>query len=153
MYENIRFYRVAENFNAYKGLLLMKKLPVLFVICCLAAMLAGCAVENNYLAPDDFADCLRRNDIVVDSVRPLAPDPFRATSACAVKIGDSEIGVYKYDLSSKVQQKRIERISQSRKVYIIGLPYYAYVHGSFVFVGLDKHKQKHAIIKAIKRFK
>ena len=131
----------------------MKKTAVFFVLSFVVLLLSGCSVENNYLSPEDFADCLRRNDVAVESVRPLSPEPFRATSACAVKVGDSEIGVYKYDSSSRTQRKRIERIAKSRKVFIIGLPYYAYVHGSFVFVGLDKNKQKHSIIKAIKRFK
>ena len=131
----------------------MKKAAVFFAVLCAAVLLCGCSVENNYLSPEDFADCLRRNDVTVEAVRPLSPEPFRATSACAVKVGDSEIGVYKYDSSSSAQRKRIARIAQSRKVYIIGLPYYAYVHGSFVFVGLDKNKQKNSIIKAIKRFK
>ena len=131
----------------------MKKAAVFFAVLGAAVLLCGCSVENNYLSPEDFADCLRRNDVTVEAVRPLSPEPFRATSACAVKVGDSEIGVYKYDSSSSAQRKRIARIAQSRKVYIIGLPYYAYVHGSFVFVGLDKNKQKNSIIKAIKRFK
>lgn len=131
----------------------MKKKYVFFFVCCLAALLTGCAVENNHLSPEDFAECLRRNDVKVESVRPLSPDPFRATSACAVKVGDSEIGVYKYDLSSEAQRKRVDRIRSGRRVYVIGLPYYAYVHGSFVFVGLDKNKQKKSIMSAIKSFR
>ena len=125
---------------------------LLFIIG-IMALLCGCSVENNHLNPEDFADCLKRNDVKVESVRPLLPDPFKASTACAVLVGDSEIGVYKYDVSNDLQRKRLERIAQTRKVYIIGLPYYAYTHGSFVFVGLDKNKQKYAILKAIKDFK
>ena len=131
----------------------MKKIYVLFFVSCLTVILTGCAVENNHLSPEDFAECLRRNDVNVESVRPLPPEPFRATSACAVKVGDSEIGVYKYDLSNATQRRRIERIRSGRKVYIVGLPYYAYVHGAFVFVGLDKNKQKKSIMSAIKSFR
>lgn len=122
-------------------------------ICVFLFLLCGCAVENNHLKPEDFADCLRRNNISVDAVHPVQPDQIRATSACAVNVGGSEIGVFKYDIASSVQRKRLDRIAQTRKVFFIGMPFYAYVHGSFVFVGLDKCKQKHEVIKAIKQFK
>ena len=78
---------LSEEFNNYDGVTIMKKMLLFSIGCCMTALLCGCAVENNYLVPDDFADCLRRSDIAVESVRPLAPDPFRATSACAVKVG------------------------------------------------------------------
>lgn len=119
----------------------------------LLLLLCGCAVENNHLNPNDFADCLRRNDIKVDDVHPILPEQIKATSACAVRVNGSEIGVFKYDVSSNVQRKRLERIAQTRKVYFIGMPFYAYVHGSFVFIGLEKCPQKHEVIKAIKKFR
>ena len=51
---------------------------LLAAVCC---MFAGCAtVDNNYLRPEDFAGYLTRAGIKVDGVRPLLPDPFRATS-------------------------------------------------------------------------
>ena len=80
---------------------------LLAAVCC---MFAGCAtVDNNYLRPEDFADYLTRAGIKVDGVRPLLPDPFRATSGCGIMIAGSEIGVYKYDRTSRVQRKRLER--------------------------------------------
>ena len=109
-------------------------------------------VKNNYLEPQDFAEHLRRNRVEVGEVRPLPPDPFRASSACAIMVGDSEIGVYKYDVSSSVQKKRLEAIAEERRVYIIGLPYAAAVHGSFVIVGLDKNHHKHEIVRALRTF-
>ncbi len=130
----------------------MKQL-ILLVACSALFLLNGCAVKNNHLSPEDFADCLRENGIKVDSVRPETPDIFKATSACAINIGGDDILVFKYDVSTKVQRERLERIAKSRKVYAVGFPFYAYVHGSFAFVKLEKCKQKHAVIKAIKRFK
>ena len=124
-----------------------------FAACFFMLLLCGCAVENNHLKPDDFADCLRRSDIKVDSVHPILPDQIKASAACAVRVDGSEIGVFKYDVSVKAQRNRLERIAQTRKVYFIGMPFYAYVHGSFVFIGLDKCKQKHEVIKAIKKFR
>ena len=129
----------------------MKKI-FFYTVFAAAFLLTGCAVENNHLSPADFADCLRRNDIRIEASRPLSPDPFRASSGHAFQIGDTEIQVYKFDVSSSVQRKRLDGIADSRKVYVIGIPFYAVVHGSFVFVGLDKNKQKHEIMKAIKSF-
>lgn len=125
---------------------------VLSVACSVLFLLCGCAVQNNHLAPEDFADCLRENGIKVESVRPESPTVFKATSACAIKVDGEDILVFKYDISTKVQRERLARIAQTRKVYAVGFPFYAYVHGSFAFVKLDKCKQKHAVIKAIKRF-
>lgn len=129
------------------------KRSFLFVVCSALFLLCGCAVKNNHLAPEDFADCLRENGITVEAVRPESPDIFKATSACAIKIDGEDILVFKYDVTTRVQKERLERIAKSRKVYAVGFPFYAYVHGSFAFVKLDKCKQKHAVIKAIKSFK
>lgn len=125
---------------------------VLFAACSVLFLLSGCAVKNNHLNPEDFADCLRNNGMSVESVRPESPNVFKATSACAIKVGGEEILVFKYDISAKAQRDRIERIAKSRKVFAVGFPFYAYVHGSFAFVKLDKCKQKYQIIKAIKKF-
>jgi hypothetical protein len=125
---------------------------VLFAACSVLFLFSGCAVKNNHLAPEDFADCLKKNGINVEAVRPESPSIFKATSACAIKVDGEDILVFKYDISTKVQKERLERIAQTRKVYAVGFPFYAYVHGSFAFIKLDKCKQKHAVIKAIKSF-
>ena len=80
-----------------------------------AAVLSGCAsYDNNYLRPEDFAAYLERDGVKVDGTRPLPGDPFRATSGCAIMIDGNEIGVYKYDRSSSVQEKRVETFRESR---------------------------------------
>ena len=131
----------------------MKHMILLVVACSALFLFCGCAVKNNHLSPEDFADCLRENGIKVDSVRPESPDIFKASSACAIKIDGDDILVFKYDVAARVQRERLERIAKSRKVYAVGFPFYAYVHGSFAFVKLEKCKQKHAVLKAIKSFK
>lgn len=131
----------------------MRKNCFFFLTVCVALLVSGCAIENNHLVPGDFPDYLRRSGVKVDAVRPWPrPDILKADSACAVKVGESDIVVFKYDISSKVQQERVNHIKQTRKVFVSGLPFYAYVHGSFVFLGLEKSKYKHEIIKAIKKF-
>ena len=98
-----------------------------------AAFLAGCSsFDNNYLRPEDFAAYLERNGVKVEGTRPLPGDPFRATSGCGVKVDGSEIGVYKYDRSSSVQDKRITRIEEEGKTYIQGIPFPVEVRGSFM---------------------
>ena len=116
-------------------------------------LLTGCAVENNYLHPEDFAEYLRRDGIEVESVRKVPPEPFNASDGAAIKVADSEIGVYKYDTTAEVQRKRLARIAREKRLYIIGIPYPVKVQGSFVFYGLDRNPAKRKIIKTIEKFK
>lgn len=98
-----------------------------------AAVLSGCAsYDNNYLRPEDFAAYLERDGVKVDGTRPLPGDPFRATSGCAIMIDGNEIGVYKYDRSSSVQEKRVEKIGDEGRTYIQGIPFPVEVRGSFM---------------------
>jgi len=115
--------------------------------------IAGCAeFDNNYLQPREFATYLERNGVKVEGVRPLPGDPFRATSGCAVTVAGSEIGVYKYDRTSTIQNKRITRIGQTGRTYIEGIPFPVEVRGSFMFLGLEKNPEKHEILKVIDKF-
>ncbi len=115
--------------------------------------LTGCmSVDNNYLAPEEFRLCLEQEGLKVESVRKLPPDPFRATSACAFLVAGSEIGLYKYDQNSEIQQKRLARIAQEKCTYIIGVKYPVAVRGSFMLFGLDRNPQKRAILRAFDKF-
>lgn len=128
----------------------MKHIWLLFAL----LFIGGCiSVDNNYLQPQDITRALEREGIKVESVRPVLPDPFRATSGVAISIDGSEIGVYKYDQTSRVQRKRLAGIADSKRTYINGIPYPVVVHGSFMIMGLDKNKKKRQIIKALKYFK
>ena len=121
------------------------------VVC--AVLLAGCfAPNNNYLEAQDFAGCLKRDGLPVGEVREIPPDPFRANSAVAIKVGESEIGVYKYDRTSKVQEERLRKRERTGRVYINGIPYPVEVYGSFMFMGLEKNPRKRDILKVIRRF-
>lgn len=116
-------------------------------------MLSGCAsYDNNYLRPEDFAAYLERDGVKVDGTRPPAGDPFRATSGCAIMIDGNEIGVYKYDRSSSVQEKRVEKIGDEGRTYIQGIPFPVEVRGSFMFLGLEKNPQKRRILEVIDKF-
>ena len=126
----------------------------LIAIALLAMFLgSGCySADNNYLEAEDFSNYLKRNGIPVGYVRAIPAEPFKASSAVAIEVGNSEIGVYKYDRSSKFQAKRIEKFAKSGRAYIAGIPYPVTIYGSFMFFGLEKSKHKRAILKTIQEF-
>lgn len=131
----------------------MKALTVTAILCGALLMLSGCQFDdNNYLTPRDFPARLEAAGIKVSSVRDIPGAPFKATSGIAVLVENSEIGVYKYDRTSKVQSDRIARRKRTGRAYINGIPYPVEVHGSFMFMGLEKNPRKHEIIKVIRRF-
>ena len=127
-------------------------LPGIFAAA-LLLLSAGCAVNNNFLRPEDFAERLKEDGVAVEGVREVSPQPFRASSGFAIKVAGSEIGVYKFDRTSRVQEKRLAGIAAEKKLFINGLPYPVIVSGSFVFMGLEKNPEKHRIIESIKKFK
>ena len=115
---------------------------------------AGCrSVGNNYLEAKDFADFLKRDGLPVENVRIIPPEPFRASSAVAILVGNSEIGVYKYDRTSEMQKKRLDHIEKTGRAYITGIPYPVKVYGSFMIFGLEKNKHKRAILDTLKKFR
>jgi hypothetical protein len=131
----------------------MKKWCMGAVCLLLMLILSGCFSEdNNYLNPRDFAPRLQEAGIAVDSVRDLPGAPFKATSGAAMMVDGSEIGVYKYDRTSKVQSDRVAKRKRTGRVYINGIPYPVEVHGSFMFMGLEKNRKKHEILKVIRNF-
>ena len=127
-------------------------LPVLILP---VLLLSGCfSSGNNYLHPADFARKLREDGINVRGVRPLDPKPLGAGEALEIAVGNSNIGVYKYDIFNKAQAARLRKIDNEKRVYFVGIPYPVYeVSGSFIVVGLDKHKDKKRILEALRDFK
>jgi hypothetical protein len=131
----------------------MKKWCMGAVCLLLMLILSGCFSEdNNYLNPRDFAPRLQEAGIAVEGVRDLPGAPFKATSGAAMMVDGSEIGVYKYDRTSKVQSDRVAKRKRTGRVYINGIPYPVEVHGSFMFMGLEKNRKKHEILKVIRNF-
>lgn len=131
----------------------MGKLKAVLAALAAVLMLGGCfSDDNNYLNPRDFASRLQEAGINVASVRDLPGEPFKATSGVAIMVAGSEIGVYKYDRTSKVQSERIAKRQRTGRAYINGIPYPVEVYGSFMFMGLEKNRKKHDILKVIRTF-
>ena len=83
----------------------MRILTAVLLLCSATFFLSGCYSDNNnYLSPRDFVPRLEEQGIRVASVRDLPGAPFKATSGVAIMVAGSEIGVYKYDRTSKVQR-------------------------------------------------
>ena len=141
---------------------IMKK-AVCFKVYALSALLlpalifSGCALfqpDNNYRHPADFVRHLNDCGIKVDAVRPLDPAPVAAGDALELIIGKSSIGVYKYDINNSGQRSRLEKIRRNKRVFFNGIPYPIYeTSGSFVVIGLDKHKDKQRILEALRDFR
>ncbi len=135
--------------------MLFKRLLILAVLSTIALLsLTGCQSQgNNYLNPEDFANYLRRNGVeVTGEPRPLPGDPFDASSGCAIMVGNSEIGIYKFDRSIRIFSDRIKKIEERGCVYVNALPFPVEVRGSFFIMGLEKNKKKHEIIRVFDKF-
>ena len=136
----------------------MKKVRFLQISALLAVLFlfGGCAStsENNHLGVADFARKLQKDGFKIEVIRPLDPSPLSAAEALEFTIDGANIGVYKYDVNVKKQRERLNNIKKNNTVYFVGFPYPVYeVSGSFIVVGLDKHKQKKRILKSLKDFK
>ncbi len=115
-------------------------------------LVSGCAVQNNYLVPDDFAKYAESEGIKVTQSRVLDADIFRCTVARSYTIEEQELFVLKYDISAAPQRRTLERIKEHGCVYFQGIPLPAKIHGSFVFVLWEKNPAKRRILKAIEKF-
>lgn len=131
------------------------KFTYLPVLVFMILSLTGCISSgNNYLHPADFARKLQQDGFQIRGVRRLDPTPLGAGEALEIAIGNSNIGVYKYDIYNKAQAARLKKIDADKRVYFVGIPYPVYeVSGSFIVVGLDKHKDKRRILESLRNFR
>lgn len=129
--------------------------PLALWIAALAlTVLTACAHKNeNYekTYPElitHFTDC----GVKVDSVTPLAYYLAQAESGYAFKIGEREIGIYKYNQERKKQNHRYQLVEDSGVLYINGKKFKAMLNGCFVMIDFDTHPEQEKIIKAFETF-
>lgn len=95
----------------------------------------------------------QKNGIVIQTRQPLVSDAVAAEKGVALKIAGRQIGIYKYNIKSKKQIKKLKKINEQGLVYIIGKKFPVVVNGSFVMIDWKKNKKAEEIKDAFVSFK
>ena len=127
------------------------------VLCALAALslsaLTACFTPGN--SEKTFPELIEhfaRNGIKVSAVTGLVTNLAQAESAFAFRIGDREVGIYKYNLERKKQLHRYRLVEDSGVLYINGKKFKALRNGCFVMIDYDTHPEQEKIVKAFESF-
>ena len=127
------------------------------VLCALAALslsaLTACFTPGNYEKTcPELVEHFARNGIKVSAVTGLVTNLAQAESAFAFRIGDREVGIYKYNLERKKQLHRYRLVEDSGVLYINGKKFKALRNGCFVMIDYDTHPEQEKIVKAFESF-
>ena len=127
------------------------------VLCALAALslsaLTACFTPGNYEKTfPELIEHFARNGIKVSAVTGLVTKLAQAESAFAFRIGDREVGIYKYNLERKKQLHRYRLVEDSGVLYINGKKFKALRNGCFVMIDYDTHPEQEKIVKAFESF-
>ncbi len=127
------------------------------VLCALAALslsaLTACFTPGNYEKTfPELIEHFARNGIKVSAVTGLVTNLAQAESAFAFRIGDREVGIYKYNLERKKQLHRYRLVEDSGVLYINGKKFKALRNGCFVMIDYDTHPEQEKIVKAFESF-
>lgn len=127
------------------------------VLCALAALslsaLTACFTPGNYEKTfPELVEHFARNGIKVSAVTGLVTNLAQAESAFAFRIGDREVGIYKYNLERKKQLHRYRLVEDSGVLYINGKKFKALRNGCFVMIDYDTHPKQEKIVKAFESF-
>ena len=127
------------------------------VLCALAALslsaLTACFTPGNYEKTfPELVEHFARNGIKVSAVTGLVTNLAQAESAFAFRIGDREVGIYKYNLERKKQLHRYRLVEDSGVLYINGKKFKALRNGGFVMIDYDTHPEQEKIVKAFESF-
>ena len=125
--------------------------------CALAALLlsalAACFTPGNYEKTfPELVEHFAQNGIKVSAVTGLVTNLAQAESAFAFRIGDREVGIYKYNLERKKQLHRYQLVEDSGVLYINGKKFKALRNGCFVMIDYDTHPDQEKIVKAFESF-
>ncbi len=127
------------------------------VLCALAALslsaLTACFTPGNYEKTfPELVEHFARNGIKVSAVTGLVTNLAQAESAFAFRIGDREVGIYKYNFERKKQLHRYRLVEDSGVLYINGKKFKALRNGCFVMIDYDTHPEQEKIVKAFESF-
>lgn len=121
----------------------------------LAGMMISCnsgvyESNNNYLLIGNVINHFELSGLKVEQVQPLVAELVNASAGAAVTIGKNEVGIYKFDTQSSKSREILQRLKENEYIYVMAMKYPVVVKGSFVFLGVNNHPQKHKIMEAIK---
>lgn len=127
------------------------------VLCALAALslsaLTACFTPGNYEKTfPELIEHFAQNGLKVSAVTGLVTNLAQAESAFAFRIGDREVGIYKYNLERKKQLHRYRLVEDSGVLYINGKKFKALRNGCFVMIDYDTHPEQEKIVKAFESF-
>ncbi len=105
--------------------------------------------SNNYMVIGNVLSHFEASGIKVEQVQPLVPGLVNATVGAAAMIDKQEVGIYKFDTASPKARETLKRLHENEYIYIMAMKYPVVVKGSFVFLGVNNHPQKHKIMQAI----
>ncbi len=109
--------------------------------------------DNNYLMLGNVVNHLELSGLKIEQAQPLIPELVNASAGVAVMIDKQEIGIYKYDTQHQKTRDVLKRLKENEYIYIMAMKYPVVVKGSFVFLGVHNHPQKHKIMNAINTLK
>lgn len=132
-------------------------LPVVLGLA-LAVMAVSCKSgasesSNNYLLIGNVINHFELSGLKIEQVQPLVAELVSANAGAAVTIGRQEVGIYKFDTQSSTSREVLQRLKENEYIYVMAMKYPVVVKGSFVFLGVNNHPQKHKIMEAIRTLK
>lgn len=137
----------------------MKKIMMFLAVVVMILAINGCAIgryDNNYKTMDDITRHFLNSGLRVDTIQPLMPF-FNAKEGRSLLIDGTEIGIYKYEVSSssvtaEKAKKRLDDIYNKGYVYIEGLKYPVLLNGTFMLIGYEKNPSRNKIIEVFQSF-
>ncbi len=121
----------------------------------LAGMMISCnsgvyESNNNYMLIGNVINHFEASGLKIEQVQPLVAELVNANAGAAVMIDKTEVGIYKFDTQSPASRETLQRLKDNGYIYVMAMKYPVVVKGSFVFLGVNSHPQKHKIMEAIK---
>ena len=80
------------------------------------------------------------------------PVPVKAMDGISIRVEGREVFIYQYDPKLKKQQRKLNQIRESGKLYINGIEFKAAVNGCFVMIEHETNIKKKELLAAFEKF-
>jgi hypothetical protein len=128
------------------------KYVTLLILSCFILITPGCKKDNSHRTLAEMVKHIQDSGIKITTISPLIPAPVKAERGVALKIGDRQIGIYKYDLKKVKMKEKLERVTKEGYVYIVGRKFPVKINGCFILTDFNIHKQAREIVEAFDSF-